>query len=191
MLKGKSALVTGSTRGIGLAIARALAAAGCDITLNGFGDSAEIESLRRAIEQEHGIRARYSGADMIKPAEIQNMIEDAVAALDGLDILVNNAGIRHVAPIEEFPLDKWDEIIAIDLSFGLPYDARGPAIDEGQGLAASSTSPRRMDLSRRPIRPPTSRLSMASSGSPRWSRWRWPSKPSPVTPSALGMYRRL
>jgi 3-hydroxybutyrate dehydrogenase len=116
MLAGKSALITGSTSGIGLAIARALAEAGCNITLNGFGNAGEIESLREAIEKDHRVRARYSGADMTKPAEIEAMIEDATAAFGGVDILVNNAGIQHVAPIDEFPVEKWDAIIAIDLS---------------------------------------------------------------------------
>lgn len=116
MLKAKSAVITGSTSGIGLAIARALAGAGCDIMLNGFGDAAEIESVRRGIEQEHGVQVRYSGADMTKPAQISAMIEDAAGAFGGVDILVNNAGIQFVAPIDEFPIEKWDAIIAIDLS---------------------------------------------------------------------------
>ncbi len=116
MLKGKSAVITGSTSGIGLAIARALAAEGCNIMLNGFGDAREIESLRRDIEQQHGARARYSPADMTRPREIEIMIQDTAAAFGGVDILVNNAGIQHVAPIDEFPVEKWDAIIAIDLS---------------------------------------------------------------------------
>ncbi|MDN5849075.1 MAG: 3-hydroxybutyrate dehydrogenase [Nitrococcus sp.] len=116
MLKGKSAVITGSTSGIGLAIARILASASCDIMLNGFGDAAEIEAVRRGIEQEHGVRARYSGADMTQPAQISAMIEDAADAFGGVDILVNNAGIQFVAPIDEFPIEKWDAIIAINLS---------------------------------------------------------------------------
>lgn len=116
MLKAKSAVITGSTSGIGLAIARALAGAGCDVMLNGFGDAAEIEAVRHGIEREHGVRARYSGADMTQPAQISAMIEDTAGAFGGVDILVNNAGIQFVAPIDEFPVEKWDAIIAIDLS---------------------------------------------------------------------------
>jgi 3-hydroxybutyrate dehydrogenase len=116
MLAEKSALITGSTSGIGLAIARALAGAGCNIVLNGFGNVDEIESLRRGIEEECSVRAQYSAADMTKPAEIKIMVENAIATFGSVDILVNNAGIQHVAPIDEFPVEKWDAIIAIDLS---------------------------------------------------------------------------
>ncbi|MDQ3797005.1 MAG: 3-hydroxybutyrate dehydrogenase [Pseudomonadota bacterium] len=116
MLAEKSALITGSTSGIGLAIARALAGAGCNIVLNGFGNVDEIESLRRGIEEEYSVRAQYSAADMTKPAEIKIMVENALATFGGVDILVNNAGIQHVAPIDEFPVEKWDAIIAVDLS---------------------------------------------------------------------------
>ncbi len=116
MLKGKSALVTGSTSGIGLAIARALAAEGANITINGFGDKAAIEKERAGIEKQFGVKAIYSPADMSKPAEIAAMIRSAEQAFGSLDILVNNAGIQHVAPIEEFPIEKWDQIIAIGLS---------------------------------------------------------------------------
>jgi 3-hydroxybutyrate dehydrogenase len=116
MLKGKSALVTGSTSGIGLAIARALATAGANVTINGFGDPAAIEKERDAIETDFGVKARYSAADMTKPAEIATMVHDAEQAFGTLDVLVNNAGIQYVAPIEEFPVEKWDQIIAINLS---------------------------------------------------------------------------
>ena len=116
MLAEKSALITGSTSGIGLAIARALAGAGCNITLNGFGNADEIESLRCGIEEEYSVCAQYSAADMTKPGEIKTMIKKALTAFGGVDILVNNAGIQHVAPIDEFPVEKWDAIIAIDLS---------------------------------------------------------------------------
>jgi len=116
MLKGKSALVTGSTSGIGLAIARALAADGANITINGFGDKAAIEKERSGIEKEFGVKAVYSAADMTKPAEIADMVKTAEKTFGSLDVLVNNAGIQFVAPIEDFPIDKWDQIIAINLS---------------------------------------------------------------------------
>ena len=116
MLEGKAALVTGSTSGIGLAIARALAREGANVVINGFGDPDAIEGARDAIEADFGVRALYSGADMAKGAEIAAMIENAQRDLGGLDILVNNAGIQFVAPIEAFPVEKWDQIIAINLS---------------------------------------------------------------------------
>ena len=116
MLKGKSAVVTGSTSGIGLAIAKALAQAGANVTINGFGDKAAIEAERTGIEKQFGVKASYSPADMTKPAEIADMIRAAEKTYGAVDILVNNAGIQHVAPIEEFPIEKWDQIIAINLS---------------------------------------------------------------------------
>jgi 3-hydroxybutyrate dehydrogenase len=116
MLKGKNAVVTGSTSGIGLAIARALAQDGANVMINGFGTSDEIEKERAGIEKEFGVKAIYSAADMTKPAEIAAMIKTAETTLGSVDILVNNAGIQHVAPIEEFPIEKWDQIIAINLS---------------------------------------------------------------------------
>ncbi|HEY4274483.1 MAG TPA: 3-hydroxybutyrate dehydrogenase [Rhizomicrobium sp.] len=116
MLKGKVALVTGSTSGIGLAIARAYAAQGADIVINGFGDKDAIEKERSGIESDFGVRAHYSGADMSKGDQIAAMVAEAQTKLGGVDILVNNAGIQFVAPIEEFPIEKWDQIIAINLS---------------------------------------------------------------------------
>jgi len=116
MLKGKNAVVTGSTSGIGLAIARAFAARGLNVTINGFGDAAAIEAERARITADFGVQAAYSGADMSKPAEIAQMIADAEKRFGSVDVLVNNAGIQFVAPVEEFPLEKWDQIIAINLS---------------------------------------------------------------------------
>jgi 3-hydroxybutyrate dehydrogenase len=116
MLKGKAAVVTGSTSGIGLGIARALAREGANVVINGFGDKAAIEQERSGIEKEFSVKATYSPADMTKPAEIAEMIRTAEANFGSVDVLVNNAGIQHVAPIEEFPIDKWDAIIAINLS---------------------------------------------------------------------------
>jgi 3-hydroxybutyrate dehydrogenase len=116
MLKGRTAVVTGSTSGIGLGIADALAGAGADVMLNGFGDPGQIEAVRRGLAERHGVRVAYSGADMSKPAEVRRMVELATAELGAVDILVNNAGIQHVARIDEFPDDKWDAILAINLS---------------------------------------------------------------------------
>jgi 3-hydroxybutyrate dehydrogenase len=116
MAKAKAAVVTGSTSGIGLGIARALAREGTNVMLNGFGDAGEIEKTRAEVERQCGVRALYSPADMTKPAEIAEMIRTAEQAFGGVDILVNNAGIQHVAPVEEFPIEKWDQIIAINLS---------------------------------------------------------------------------
>jgi 3-hydroxybutyrate dehydrogenase len=116
MLKGKTAVVTGSTSGIGLGIARALAQHGANVVINGFGDKAEIEKERGGIEKEFGVKANYSTADMTKPAEIADMIHGAEKTFGSVDVLVNNAGIQHVDPIENFPIEKWDQIIAINLS---------------------------------------------------------------------------
>ena len=116
MLTNKTALVTGSTSGIGLAIARIYAANGANVMINGFGDAAAIEKERAGIESEFGVKCRYSSADMTKPDEIAAMVAEAEAAFGSLDILVNNAGIQHVSPVEEFPIEKWDAIIAINLS---------------------------------------------------------------------------
>jgi len=115
-LKNKTALVTGSTSGIGLGIARAFAREGANVILNGFGDAAEIEALRAGIERDFGVKARHDGADMSKPDAIEAMMQKAIAEFGSVDLLVNNAGIQHVAPVEEFPLAKWDAIIAINLS---------------------------------------------------------------------------
>jgi 3-hydroxybutyrate dehydrogenase len=115
-LKGKSALVTGSTSGIGRGIAELFAREGANVMLNGLGDAGEIERLRAGLAKDHGVKALYSAADMTKPAQIAAMVQEAVKAFGRVDILVNNAGIQHVAPVDEFPVEKWDAIIAINLS---------------------------------------------------------------------------
>ncbi|WP_443019052.1 3-hydroxybutyrate dehydrogenase [Sphingomonas sp.] len=115
-LKDKTALVTGSTSGIGLACARALAAKGANVILNGFGDPAEIETLRAEIEASSGGKALYSNADLTSIAAIEAMMRDAADAFGAVDILVNNAGVQHVAPVDQFPIEKWDLIIALNLS---------------------------------------------------------------------------
>jgi 3-hydroxybutyrate dehydrogenase len=115
MLKGKTALVTGSTSGIGLGIARALASAGANVVINGFGTPDEISRVESELKN-HNVRTLYHGADMSQPAAIEAMIRAAESSFGQVDILVNNAGIQHVAPIESFPADRWDSIIAINLS---------------------------------------------------------------------------
>jgi 3-hydroxybutyrate dehydrogenase len=116
MLQGKSAVVTGSTSGIGLAYARALAKEGANVLINGFGEADAIETDRAGIEREFGVKAIYSAADMTKPAEIAAMVKQAEDAFGAVDILINNAGVQFVSPIEDFPNEKWDQIIAINLS---------------------------------------------------------------------------
>ena len=115
-LKGKSAIVTGSTSGIGLAYARALAAEGANVMINGFGDAAAIETERAAIEATSGAKALHDPADMSKPDQIAAMVARAEQEFGSVDIVISNAGIQHVAPIDEFPIEKWDAIIAINLS---------------------------------------------------------------------------
>lgn len=149
-LKGKSALVTGSTSGIGLAVARALAVQGCDIMLNGFGDADEIENLRAGIAGDYGVMAHYSDADMSIPDDIEALIATMVQDFGGVDIVVNNAGIQHVAPVDEFAPEMWEKIIAINLSsafytthYALPHMRKGGwgrivNIASAHGLVASA-----------------------------------------------------
>ncbi len=142
ILKGKTALITGSTSGIGAACARALAAEGCAIMINGFGDASAIETQRQQLEAVSGAKALWSGADMTKPEDIAAMVQHCHDALGGPDILINNAGIQHVAPVDEFPLDKWDQLIAILLS--APFHAMRAALpfmkEKGWGRIISTAS---------------------------------------------------
>lgn len=116
MVKGKTALVTGSTSGIGQGIATRLASDGANIVLNGFGDAPQIEALRKELAAKNGVDVVYDGADMTKPDAIAAMMKKAIDRFGAVDILVNNAGVQHVAPVDEFPVDKWDFIIALNLS---------------------------------------------------------------------------
>jgi 3-hydroxybutyrate dehydrogenase len=116
MLKGKVAIVTGSTSGIGLGIAAALAAEGCSVMLNGFGEAQAIEALRTRLAQEHGVDVLYSPADMAKPPQIRDLVAETIRQFGHVDILVNNAGIQHVAKVVDFPEERWDQVIAINLS---------------------------------------------------------------------------
>ena len=116
MIKGKGALVTGSTSGIGLGVARALAAEGANVMLNGFGEAAEIERLRSALAEEFKVKVAFNGADLSKPQQVRDLVAAATRELGSVDILVNNAGIQHTALVEDFPDERWDAIIAINLS---------------------------------------------------------------------------
>ena len=141
-LKSKSAVVTGSTSGIGLAIARALAQEGANVLINGFGDPAAIEKERAGIEAEFGVKAVYSGADMTKPEQIAEMIALAETTFGAVDVLVNNAGIQFVSPVEDFPTEKWDQIIAINLSsaFHAIHAAVPGMMSRGWGRIISTAS---------------------------------------------------
>jgi 3-hydroxybutyrate dehydrogenase len=116
MTAGKTAIVTGSTSGIGLGMAEALCKAGANVMLNGFGDASEIEALRSRLSRENNVGVSFNGADMTKPDEIGELFAAAEKQFGQVDIIVNNAGIQHVAPVEDFPAEKWDAIIAINLS---------------------------------------------------------------------------
>jgi len=141
-LKGQVALVTGSTSGIGLGLADALAAAGAHVMLNGLGDPGAIERTRSDLAARHGVEVRYHGADMTRPNEIADLVGSTAAGLGRLDILVNNAGVQHVSPVEDFPVGKWDQIIAINLSSA--FHAIGAAVPvmkaQGRGRIVSIAS---------------------------------------------------
>lgn len=131
-LKGQAAVITGSTSGIGKALAAALAAEGVDVVLNGFGEAAAIEAERAGVETTYGVKARYHGADMTRPAEIADMVTFAEREFGRLDILINNAGVQHVSPIEDFPIEKWDLIIAINLTSAFHATRAAVPIMKGQ-----------------------------------------------------------
>lgn len=126
ILKGKTALITGSTSGIGAACATAFAREGCAVMINGFGDATAIESQRQALEELSGAKALWSDADMTQPNQIAAMVKQCHETLGGPDILINNAGIQHIAPVDEFPIDKWDQLIALLLS--APFHAMRAAL---------------------------------------------------------------
>jgi 3-hydroxybutyrate dehydrogenase len=115
-LQSRNAVITGSTSGIGLAYVKALAAEGCNVLINGFGNPDDIEAERAGVERQFGVKAVYSDANMTQPEQIKSLIDQALAELGGVDILINNAGVQFVSPIEDFPIEKWDQIIAINLS---------------------------------------------------------------------------
>ncbi len=142
MIKGKTALVTGSTSGIGKAIAERMAKEGCNIGLNGFGDAGEIEAQRKGLEDAFGVRAGYSGADLTDPGAIEEMMSYVAKDFGGADILVNNAGVQHVAPLEEFPVAKWELIIALNLTaaFHTIRLAMGPMKEKGWGRIINTGS---------------------------------------------------
>jgi 3-hydroxybutyrate dehydrogenase len=141
-LQGQVAVVTGSTSGIGLGLADKLAEAGADVVLNGLGDPAAIEAARAGLAERHGVEVRYHGADMTRPDEIAALVGSAVAGLGRIDILVNNAGVQHVSAVEDFPLAKWDQIIAINLSsaFHAIRAAVPPMKAQGRGRIVSIAS---------------------------------------------------
>ena len=142
MLKGKSVIVTGSTSGIGLGLARAFAAQGCNVMLNGFGDAVQIEKLRAGLVAEHKVTVLYSSADMSRPLEIAAMVNQVARRFGSVDVLVNNAGIQHVASVEEFPADKWDQILAINLSSAFHAIRTALPGMKARNWGPSSTSPR-------------------------------------------------
>jgi 3-hydroxybutyrate dehydrogenase len=184
MFIGKTALVTGSTSGIGLGIAQTLAAQGASVVLNGFGNTAEVERLRADLAERHGVEVRYDAADMTRPGDIETMIGKALSEFGCIDLLINNAGIQHVAPVEDFPVDKWYAILAINLSasfhtvrLALPAMRR-----RGFGRIVNIASAHALVASR--TSRPMSRPNTASPASRRPWRSKPPRPASPSTPYA-------
>jgi hypothetical protein len=179
-LSGRAAIVTGSTSGIGLAIARALADSGANVVLNGFGDLKEIEKIRNSILNEFGTAVIYVPADMAQPNDIDRLIEITEETFGRVDILVNNAGVQHVVAIETFPVEKWDQILAINLSSAFHTIWRVIAGMKARGFGRISMSPSHTrwspHLSSRLMSPP----SMGSSASQRPSPLRLPRTASPT-----------
>ncbi|MFC5386933.1 3-hydroxybutyrate dehydrogenase [Aquamicrobium segne] len=133
MTASRTAIITGSTSGIGLAIAQVLALEGCNIVVNSFSDTAQDHEIAAELARTHGVEAVYIAADMSNPAACRNLVTQAAERFGGVDILVNNAGIQHVAPVEEFPIDKWEAIIAINLSSAFHTIAAALPVMRGQG----------------------------------------------------------
>jgi 3-hydroxybutyrate dehydrogenase len=184
-LQGQVAIVTGSTSGIGHAMADALAAQGVNIVLNGLGEMTAIEKTRAELAEKHGVEVLYNGADMTKPGQIAEMVKAAKAEFGELDILVNNAGVQHVAPIEDFPIDQWDLIIAINLSSAFHATRAADPDHEGAGARPD----RQHRLGPRPGRLAVQgRLRRRQARHPGPDQDRrpgdWPPSGSPATPSA-------
>ena len=163
MLSGKCAVVTGSTSGIGLGIAHALGAEGCRVVLNGLAGPAAVDALREEFSERHGAEAAFHGADLRDPDQIGDLIAHAGREFGGVDILVNNAGVQHTALVEAFPAEKWNDIIAVNLSAAFhAIRLAVPGMRE-KNWGASSTPPRCMAWWPPPRRRPMSRPSTASS----------------------------
>jgi NAD(P)-dependent dehydrogenase (short-subunit alcohol dehydrogenase family) len=183
-LSGQVAIVTGSTSGIGRAMAEALATAGASVVLNGLGDPAEIERTRAELEQAAGRPVRYHGADMTKPEQIEALIAFAEREFGRLDILVNNAGVQHVAAVEDFPPEKWDFIMAVNLTAVFHATRAAVPDDEAQGRGPH----RQHRLGAQPGRLAVQvglcrRQARRRRASPSRSRWSSPRRASPATPS--------
>ena len=188
MLKGKVAVVTGSTSGIGLGIASALAQQGADIVLNGFGDAAEIEKIRAGLASQHGVRVVYDGADLSKGEAVRGLIDNAVRQLGRIDILVNNAGIQHTAPIEDFPVEKWDAIIALNLSAVFHGTAAALPYMKKQGFGRIINIASAHGLVASAFKSAYVAAKHGWSASPRSPRWKPPVRASRPTPSARAGY---
>lgn len=187
MLSGKSAIVTGSTSGIGLGIARGLAANGVNVMLNGFGDAAEIEAIRSEIAGGHNIKVLYSSADMADDTAIGEMVAHAEQEFGGVDILVNNAGIQYVAPIEEFPVEKWNAILAVNLSsaFHTTRCAIPGMKKKSWGRIVNIASAHALVAS--PFKSAYVAAKHGIAGLTRPRRWNWPSTASPSMRCARAM----